>query len=89
MNIAVTIQMPEQIAANLTADGEDLSRRVLEAVAIEGYRNEKLSVGQVADMLGISVLEAENFLHQRGIELLYTIEDFEQDRENLRRVLSK
>jgi predicted HTH domain antitoxin len=89
MDVAVTIQMPEQIAANLFADDDDLPRRVLEAVAVEGYRAEKLSIGQVAEMLGLTVLETEDFLRARDVELAYALEDFEQDRASLRRILSK
>ena len=50
----VTIELPEEIAHQLEEKWGDLPRRALEAVALEGYRSEALSAGQVAEMLGLS-----------------------------------
>lgn len=67
----------------------DLSRAALEALAIESYRSERLSLGAVAEMLGLSVLEAEEFLKRRRVDLRYTLDDFEADRASLKRRLPR
>ncbi|MGA9771215.1 MAG: UPF0175 family protein [Blastocatellia bacterium] len=87
--MSVTIDLPEEIAQQLQAHWGDLSRRTLEALAIEGYRSMVLSLGQVAEMLGLSVWEAEVFLKERGVDMLYTVEDLKQDIATNEHLLSK
>ncbi|PYS35945.1 MAG: hypothetical protein DMF75_02120 [Acidobacteria bacterium] len=84
----VRLRIPDDIAAQLQPNGGNLERCALEALAIEGYRSEALSLGQVADMLGLSVDEADGFLKKRGIPLLSTIDDFDYDQQVLRELLA-
>ncbi len=84
MNTAITIHVPVEIASYLGVDDDDLSRKTLEALAIEEYRNGRLSVGQVAEMLELSVLQAEEFLHSRNVSLDYSAMDFEEDLATIR-----
>jgi predicted HTH domain antitoxin len=79
MNTEIKIYVPVEIAANLAVDENDLSRKTLEALAIEGYRNGRLSIGQVAELLELSVLQAEEFLRNRSVPLNYSLSDFEED----------
>ena len=79
MNTEITISLPSEIAANLALSESELSRKTLEALAIEGYREGDLSIGQVSEMLGMSVLEGEEFLYNKGVSLNYTIADFDND----------
>ena len=76
----VTIELPEEIERQLQAEWENLPRRALEALAVEGYRSGALTRGQVGQMLGLNFWETEAFLKERGADLQYTIEDLEQDR---------
>jgi hypothetical protein len=52
MNVAVNL--PEDIANRLQASWHDLSRGMLEAIALEGYRSDALTRDQVARLLGMS-----------------------------------
>ena len=85
----VRLTIPDEVAAELEIEGADLGRRALEALAIEGYRAETLSLGQVAEMLGLSINEADAFLRTRGVELLAPLEDFTRDGAALEKFLSK
>jgi predicted HTH domain antitoxin len=78
----LTIALPEAIEQQLRTEwgSQAFPRRVLEAIALEGYRSEALSVGQVAELLDLSLHETEAFLKERGIYLRYTIDNLEQDR---------
>jgi predicted HTH domain antitoxin len=78
---SLTIALPEEIEQQLRSEWGALgfTRRVLEAIALEGYRSEALSAGQVAELLDLSVHETETFLKERGVYLHYTIEDLDQD----------
>jgi len=88
--MTVTIAIPDRIEHQLRAEwGTDLSRRALEAVAIEGYRTGALSIGQVAETLGVSIYEADGFLKNHKIDLPLSIEEFEQDQAALERLLAR
>jgi hypothetical protein len=50
MNVA--IELPEDIARLLQASWKDRPRRALEAIALEGYRTQALTRGQVGRLLG-------------------------------------
>jgi len=80
---AITIDLPDAIIKELEVVPGEISRRVLEAVAIEGYRSERLSRGEVRQLLGLSWQETEDFLARHGLPYHYTIEDLNEDRKNL------
>lgn len=85
----VTINLPEDVANSFLANGETIEREVLEATALEGYREGKLSHAQVGRMLGLSRFETDEFLKEHNVPLNYSIEDLEQDRQTLDKLLSK
>ena len=86
----VIIHIPKGIEEQLEAAfGRDLARAAREALAIEGYRTERLSLGQVAELLGVSTIEADQLLKERQVPLLYTVDDFERDRESLKSALAE
>jgi hypothetical protein len=58
----VTLHIPDDIAKRLSAAGGHVSRRVLEAIALEGYRDQTLTLYQVSEMLGLSRVQTEDFL---------------------------
>ena len=83
----VTLELPDELSAWLTASGQNLSRAALEAIALEGYRERKLSTTQLRRTLGYQTrMEVDGFLKDRGVELEYTLEDLERDREAHRRL---
>jgi predicted HTH domain antitoxin len=84
----VTINLPEDVAEVFLKNGESIEREVLEATALEGYREGKLSHAQVGRMLGLSRFETDDFLKAHNVPPGYTIEDLEQDRRTLDKLLS-
>lgn len=48
----ITLHIRDEIAKRLSAAGGDVSRRALEAIALEGYRDQALTLYQVSEMLG-------------------------------------
>ena len=83
MNVA--IEIPDEIGQALRARVGDLSRAVLEAVAIEAYRCGAITPAQVQQMLGLrSRWETETFLHRAEAYHDYTMEDLERDIAELR-----
>ena len=79
-DMEVTLHIPDDIAKRLAAAGGDVSRRALEAIALEGYREQTLTLYQISEMLGLSRVETEDFLGQHHIPLA-VIDEAELDRE--------
>lgn len=66
------------------AFGPDLDRAAVEALVIEGYRTAKLTAGEVAGILGLDTsIAAQSWLAKHGIELNYSIDDLDADRQTL------
>ena len=76
----VTLRIPDDVARRLAAAGGDVSRRALEALALEGYRDHSLTLLLVSEMLGLSRIETEDFLGQHHVPLSI-IEEADLDRE--------
>lgn len=87
MNVAV--ELPDDIAKQLETAWQDIPRRVLEAVTVEGHRSGALTRGQLQRLLNLSWWETEVFLKKRQAYLHYNKADLEQDRAALDRALSK
>jgi len=76
----ITLRIPDDVAKRLSAAGGDLSRRALEALALEGYRDQTLTLYQISEMLGLSRVETEDFLGRRQVPLS-EINEADLDRE--------
>src|SRR6202041_1724962 len=80
--IRVTIALPDELSAALATPGQDLSRAAFEALALAAYREPKISLAQLPQLLGYETrVEVDAFLKSHGVELEYTLEDVERDRE--------
>ncbi len=64
--------------------GQDLDGIAREALIAEGYRKGKLSIGQAASLLKLSVNDTYGLMKQRGIAVNYTLSDLETDCASLR-----
>jgi predicted HTH domain antitoxin len=67
--MTVSFQFPGQLQAQLEREWGDLGQAAKQALVVEGYRTRALSLGQLAEALGISAYEADGLLKQRGIYL--------------------
>jgi hypothetical protein len=83
-----SVEVPDSFAKPLHLDGPHPDRRVLEALALDGYRSGELSRGQVGEVLGLSLHETEQFLHDHNAPGLTPEQNLEGVR-NLERLLSR
>ncbi len=60
--MTVTIDIPDEIASELAAAGEELPRAALEGLAVAGFRRGMLTQLQVGRLLGLTRVQAEDFL---------------------------
>ena len=77
----ITFDAPEEIAKALQGQWPEMTRSVLESIALEGYRCGALSDGQLRRLLGFETrFEARGFLKDHGAPLNDRLEDLEADR---------
>ena len=76
----VSIPLPERIAQRLQASWKDVPARMLQAVAIEGYRSGALTEYEVQQMLELpSRWAVEEFLKQSRAFIDYSEADLMND----------
>lgn len=83
----LTVQIPDDVAQRLSAAGGDLSRRALEALAAEEYKQGNLTKPDLRRLLGFATSDQiDGFLKAHEIWIDYTAEDLERERAGLRRL---
>ena len=76
----VTIDLPEDVTAALKGQWDDVPRRSLEAVAVEGYRIGALTETQVRRLLHLETrFHVHALLKEHHVPLRYTEADLEDD----------
>jgi hypothetical protein len=80
------LEIPDDLAGRLGASGVDLSRRALEAFALEEYKAERLSKAELRRVLGISRYALDGFLKAHDIWIDYTLDDFHLEMDTLKRL---
>ena len=75
----IIISVPDEFAAPLIRAGQEPSRAALEALALEAYRERRITGYQLRTLLVIpSRFELDGLLKKHKVEK-YTIEDFDND----------
>jgi hypothetical protein len=78
--MTVTVEIPEKLVDAFASNGADMSRAVLEAMALEGYRRKLLGESQMRRLLGFETrMEVHGFLKEHGLYLNYGVEELEHD----------
>lgn len=84
----VTFNLPDEIVNDLQG-GVDVSHQILEALVLERYLRQEISLGKLSELLGLSLSQAEFFLDQHNARLPYTSEMLEEDRRSMLTLLTK
>jgi hypothetical protein len=86
----VSLDIPDELAALITSGGTDIPRAALEALAVEGYRTERLSESEIRRLLGFETrMEVHAFLKEHAAWLHYSFDDLERDRESAQQMRAK
>jgi len=76
--------IPDEVAASIQAGNGKLSKRLLEAYALDAYRSGELTSHQVDQLLGFeSPMETDAFLKQHGAYIEYTEAEIDAQRRAL------
>jgi hypothetical protein len=85
----VTVEIPDEFAGYIVPPGSDPARLLLEDSVAAAYRNRRLTMEQVRQILGFATrMEVDPFLQRYEI-YDYTVEDLNNDVAALDRVLGK
>lgn len=80
-----TITFPRSVLSALKVKEADLNRFVRQALAVELYREGRLSLGKAAELAGAwNKWEMIMLLNEKGVPLDYSAEDAPNDVETLR-----
>lgn len=81
----VTFQIPDELASRVVASG-DISRRALEAFAVEELRANRITKTDLRKMLGLERMELDGFLKTHGFYDSYTLEEINEQVATLERL---
>lgn len=80
----VAFQIPDDLASRINASSCDLSRRALEAIALEEYQGGHITKPELRRLLGLGRIALDGFLKSRNVFDEYTLDDFEEERRALK-----
>jgi predicted HTH domain antitoxin len=83
--MSITIALPDSIEKAVP----NAEWAALVGIAVEGFRNERLTIGQVGKLLGVSHWEAEQILGKNGCRWEMTAEEIETDVRALSALLDR
>jgi predicted HTH domain antitoxin len=85
-----TITLPESLLSAIKVREPDLDRFIRRVLAVELYREGRLSLGKAAEVAGVrSKWEMILLLDEKGVPVDYSGEDAEGDLETLREYLGR
>jgi hypothetical protein len=83
----LTLRIPDDLASRMKASSGDLSRRALEALALEEFKSGHITKPELRRLLGFGTrYRLDGFLKSHGVYEDYTMEDFDQDRASQRQL---
>jgi predicted HTH domain antitoxin len=81
----ITIDLPDKLTEKIGQQWGDLSKKVLDNIALEAYKSKIISTAELGEILGFSSrLENHDFLKKSEVYLNYEREDLEKDIETIK-----
>lgn len=86
----VTLTMPDNVERRLRETIPNLESDLLETVAVNLFRAERISLFELGQMLGLTRFETDSFLAKKGIlEQSLTREDLEEDYRTAKKLIER
>jgi hypothetical protein len=80
--MTITIEVPDELVAQLVGGGQEPARTVVGAIALDGYRNDRLTEAHIRQPARFrNAMAVDGFLKERGAFMHYRVEDLQHDRE--------
>jgi len=87
--MTVSFEIPDEIAGQLAATGQELSRSALEALVLEAYRRGAITQNQIGRLLDLSRIQTEDFLAQHVDLYDYEPSELKRDAEALAKLADR
>ena len=81
--MGIMVEIPDDLEVILKIDKKDIPKAVKLYLAIELYREGKISLGKASEIAGISKEEMMKVLSRKGIPISYDIDDLKEDIKRL------
>ena len=83
----ICVKVPRDLVRILKVRDEDITKLVRLYLAIELYREGKVSLGKAAEIVGVSKWEMMEILASKNIPIQYDVEDLKKDIKTLEEML--
>ncbi|MFP4001843.1 MAG: UPF0175 family protein [Thermoplasmata archaeon] len=80
----IDVPVPKELKNVFNVSEGDLGKEALKSIAVELYREGKISMGKAAEIAGLSKIEMMGVLREKKVPLQYSEEDLEEDMKALR-----
>lgn len=85
--VKTTVDLPSDFSLNVKVSEAEMSDFIKKTLAVELYREGKLSLGKATELAGFtSKWEMITFLDSKGVALRYSVEDVDEDLETLEKL---
>jgi predicted HTH domain antitoxin len=84
--VAILIDIPQDLDASLRGEFDDLDRAVRESFLVNLFRIGKLSQGRLAELLGVSRVDADALLLHHGVDAGVTAAELAGDVQSIAKV---
>ncbi|MBZ5724961.1 MAG: UPF0175 family protein [Acidobacteriia bacterium] len=82
----VRVEIPAELVAAAGLDAENLSAEAARLLALELYRENKVSVGRAAELCHLPIEHFMEFAGRHNVPFHYGADDLEEDRRTLARL---
>ena len=83
--MSVSFELPSGVEHQLQVAFGDLGQAAKHALLIDAYRRGQISIGRLAETLGMGVIEAQQWLADQGVPQNYGLEDYRADCRTIER----
>jgi predicted HTH domain antitoxin len=86
----ITVNLPDKLTEKIGEQWGDLSKKVVDSLALEAYKSKIISTAELGEILGFSSrLEIHDFLQKSGVYFNYDQEDLADDLETIQNLRDK
>lgn len=82
----VSVEIPEELVRAAGWSFQNLSAEAVPLLALELYREDKISLGRAAELCQMAIERFMEFSGRHNVPLHYAIQDLEEDRRTLARL---
>lgn len=77
------VEIPKEFPLLCMIDEKEIPVYIRKLIALELFREKKVSLGKASEIAGLSVDEMSSLLREKEIPLNYSVENFEKDLKTL------